>query len=50
MNSDFVQALDIDIALQQAITHHQVGRLDEAEQLYRAICVPDLTKRMQTTT
>ena len=30
-------APDTDQALQQAITHHQAGRLDEAEKLYRAI-------------
>lgn len=31
------QQLTVDTALQQAITHHQSGRLQEAEQLYRAI-------------
>jgi protein O-GlcNAc transferase len=31
------QTLSLDAALQQAISHHQAGRLREAEQLYRAI-------------
>ncbi|MFA7239781.1 MAG: tetratricopeptide repeat protein [Sulfuricellaceae bacterium] len=31
------QTLSIDVALQQAVVHHQAGRLHEAEQLYRAI-------------
>ena len=26
-----------DVALQQAVAHHQAGRLQEAEQLYRTI-------------
>ncbi|MFA7239778.1 MAG: tetratricopeptide repeat protein [Sulfuricellaceae bacterium] len=32
-----VQTVSLDIALQQALAHHQAGRLYEAEQLYRAI-------------
>jgi predicted O-linked N-acetylglucosamine transferase (SPINDLY family) len=31
------QTLPLDIALQNAVAHHQEGRLQEAEQLYRAI-------------
>ncbi|MFA7241702.1 MAG: tetratricopeptide repeat protein [Sulfuricellaceae bacterium] len=31
------QTLPLDVALQQAVAHHQAGRLREAEQLYRAI-------------
>ena len=31
------QPLPLDVALQQAVAHHQAGRLQEAEQLYRAI-------------
>lgn len=31
------QTLPLDVALQQAIAHHEAGRLEEAEQLYRAI-------------
>lgn len=31
------QTLSLDIALKQAIAHHEAGRLPEAEQLYRAI-------------
>lgn len=31
------QTLSVDAALQEAIDHHQAGRLQEAEQLYRAI-------------
>lgn len=31
------QSLPLDVALQQAVAHHQAGRLQEAEQLYRAI-------------
>src|ERR1700739_4048100 len=31
------QTLPLEVALQQAIAHHQAGRLREAEQLYRAI-------------
>ncbi|MFA7239779.1 MAG: tetratricopeptide repeat protein [Sulfuricellaceae bacterium] len=29
--------MPLDVALQQAVAHHQAGRLQEAEQLYRAI-------------
>jgi protein O-GlcNAc transferase len=29
--------MDIEQTLQQAITHHQAGQLDDAEQLYRSI-------------
>jgi len=31
------QGLPLDVAWQQAVAHHQAGRLHEAEQLYRAI-------------
>ena len=31
------EALPLDVALQQAVAHHQAGRLSEAEDLYRAI-------------
>ena len=31
------QTLSLDVALQLAITHHQAGRLQEAEQLYLTI-------------
>jgi hypothetical protein len=37
MASTAPQTLPLDVALQQAVTHHQAGRLQEAEQLYRAI-------------
>ena len=37
MTVDTSQSLSLDAALQQAIAHHQAGRLQEAEHLYRAI-------------
>ncbi len=37
MTPENPQSLPIAEALQQAIDHHQSGRLQEAEQLYRAI-------------
>jgi tetratricopeptide (TPR) repeat protein len=37
MTTDHSQTMTIDVALQQAVTHHQAGRLQDAEQLYRAI-------------
>jgi len=37
MVSTAPQTLPLEVALQQAIAHHQAGRLQEAEQLYRAI-------------
>src|ERR1039457_4021496 len=37
MAASVPQTLSLDIALQQAVTHHQAGRLQEAERLYRAI-------------
>jgi tetratricopeptide (TPR) repeat protein len=37
MASTAPQTLPLDLALQQAVAHHQAGRLHEAEQLYRAI-------------
>lgn len=37
MNVTAPQTLPLDVALQQAIAHHQAGRLKEAAHLYRAI-------------
>jgi len=37
MDSTAPQTLSLDVALRQAVAHHQAGRLQEAEQLYRAI-------------
>jgi predicted O-linked N-acetylglucosamine transferase (SPINDLY family) len=37
MASTAPQTLPLDVALQQAIAHHQAGRLQDAEPLYRAI-------------
>jgi tetratricopeptide (TPR) repeat protein len=37
MTSTTPQGFSIELALQQAIDHHQGGRLQEAEQLYRAV-------------
>ncbi len=37
MTSAVTQTLPLDVALQLAITHHQAGRLQDAEQLYRTI-------------
>jgi tetratricopeptide (TPR) repeat protein len=37
MVSTAPQTLPLDVALQQAVTHHQAGRLQEAEKLYRSI-------------
>ncbi|MFA7241735.1 MAG: tetratricopeptide repeat protein [Sulfuricellaceae bacterium] len=37
MTATAPQAVSLDVALQQAVAHHQAGRLQEAEQIYRAI-------------
>ena len=37
MTAAVPQPLPLDLALQQAIAHHQAGRLQQAEQLYRII-------------
>ena len=37
MSAETPQTLPLDVALQQAIAHHQAGRLSEAEDIYRAI-------------
>ena len=37
MTASTPQTLPLNVALQQAVAHHQAGRLQEAEQLYRAI-------------
>ena len=37
MTASVSKTLPLDVAFQQAIAHHQAGRLQEAEQLYRAI-------------
>jgi len=37
MTTTFRQTMPLDTTLQQAVAHHQAGRLQEAEQLYRAI-------------
>jgi predicted O-linked N-acetylglucosamine transferase (SPINDLY family) len=37
MTATVPKTLPLDVALQQAVAHHQAGRLQEAEQLYRTI-------------
>jgi len=37
MTATATQTVPLDVALRQAVAHHQAGRLQEAEQLYRAI-------------
>ena len=37
MTTPVPQSLPLEVALRQAVAHHQAGRLSEAEELYRAI-------------
>ena len=37
MTAPVPQTLPLDVAMQQAVAHHQAGRLSEAEDIYRAI-------------
>ena len=37
MTAPVPRTLPLDVALRQAVAHHQAGRLSEAEELYRAI-------------
>ena len=37
LDATIPQSLNLDVALRQAIAHHQAGRLQDAERLYRAI-------------